>query len=353
MDRWIVGVDCHAATLTAVRVDAVGRPQGERTVPNTGAGQARLQQWAAAAPGARAWAVEGASGHGRVLTRRLQQAGEPVHEVPGWVTARERRRSGRRDKSDGQDALAAARALQREPGLPAARVEDGATVLRLVADERDDLVQERTRLKNRLRASLRAIGAEVSAAVGALGQPAGAQRVLALPADDPDPVHRARRAQAQRLARRLLRLHAEVAERTQELTALVAQIGTSLTSSPGCQAITAARLLAETGDPRHFGREASYARFCGVAPREASSGPHVRHRLDRRGNRQLNAALHRIVVTRARMPGSATQRYVERRMREGKSRREALRALKRHLARSIFRTIKRDLASGRTSFALT
>ena len=237
--------------------------------------------------------------------------------------------------------------------MPAARVEDGATVLRLLADERDDLVQERTRLKNRLRASLRAIGAEVSAAVGALGQPAGAQRVLALPADDPDPVHRARRAQAQRLARRLLRLHAEVAERTQELTALVAQIGTSLTSSPGCQAITAARLLAETGDPRHFGREASYARFCGVAPREASSGPHVRHRLDRRGNRQLNAALHRIVVTRARMPGSATQQYLERRLREGKSRREALRALKRHLARSIFRTIKRDLASGRTCFALT
>ena len=195
MDHWVVGVDCHAATLTAVRVDAVGRPQGERTVPNTGAGQQRLQQWAAAAPGVRAWAVEGGSGHGRVLTRRLQQAGEPVHEVPGWVTARERRRSGRRDKSDGQDALAAARALQREPGLPAARVEDGATVLRLLADERDDLVQERTRLKNRLRASLRAIGAEVSAAVGALGQPAGAQRVLALPADDPDPVHRARRAQ--------------------------------------------------------------------------------------------------------------------------------------------------------------
>ena len=172
-----------------------------------------------------------------------------MHEVPGWVTARERRRSGRRDKSDGQDALAAARALQREPGLPAARVEDGATVLRLVADERDDLVQERTRLRNRLRASLRAIGAEVSAAVGALGQPAGAQRVLALPADDPDPVHRARRAQAQRLARRLLRLHTEVAERTQELTALVAQIGTSLTSSPGCQAITAARLLAGDGGP--------------------------------------------------------------------------------------------------------
>ena len=352
MESWVVGVDCHARTLTAVRVDALGRAQGERTVPNTAGGQQRLQRWAGAVPGARAWAVEGAGGHGRVLTRRLQQAGEQVHEIPGWVTARERQRSGRRDKSDGQDALAAARALQREPALPAARPEDGATVLRLLADERDDLVQERTRLRNRLRASLRAIGAEVSAAVGALGHPVGARRVLALP-PPADPVPRVRWAQAQRLARRLLQLHAEVAARTQALTALVAQIGTSLTSSPGCQAITAARILAETGDPTHFGREASYARFCGVAPREASSGPRVRHRLDRRGNRQLNAALHRIVVTRARMPGSPTQHYVARRLQEGKSRRDALRALKRHLARSIFRTIKRDLASGHTCFALT
>ena len=261
-------------------------------------------------------------------------------------------------KSDGQDALAAARALQREPGLPAARVEDGATVLRLLADERDDLVQERTRLKNRLRASLRAIGAEVSAAVGALGQPAGAQRVLALPADDPDPVHRARRAQAHRLARRRLRLHTEVAERTQELTALVAQIGTSLTSSPGCQAITAARLLAETGDPRHFGREASYARFCGVAPRQASSGPHVRHRLDRRGNRQLNAAPppHRGDASADESsPGSATQGHLGRRAAGGEEPPGSAAGvvLKRHLARSIFRTIKRDLASGRTCFTLT
>ena len=353
MDSWVVGVDCHAATLTAVRVDAVGRAQGEWTVPNTRAGHARLQQWAATAPGPRAWAVEGAGGHGRVVTRRLQQAGEAVHEIPGWVTARERQRSGRRDKSDGQDALAAARALQREPARAAARVEDGATMLRLLADERDDLVRERTRLRNQLRASLRAIGAEVNAAVGALGQPVGAQRVLALPADDADPVQRVRRAQAHRLARRLLQLHVAVAERTQELTALVAQVGTSLTSRPGCQAITAARLLGETGDPAHFGAEARYARFCGVAPREASSGTRVRHRLDRRGNRQLNAALHRMVLTQTRMPGSQAQRYVARRMGEGKSRREAVRALKRHLARSIFRTIKQDLASGITCFALT
>ena len=353
MDSWVVGVDCHAATLTAVRVDAMGRAQGERTVPNTQAGHARLQRWAATARGARAWAVEGAGGHGRVVTRRLQEAGEAVYEIPGWMTARERQRSGRRDKSDAQDALAAARAWQREPGRATARGEDGATVLRLLADERDALVQERTRVRNQLRAGLQALGAEVSAAVGALGQPVGARRVLALPLADPDPVQRARRALAHRLAQRLLQLHAAVAERTQELTALVAQVGTSLTSRPGCQAITAARLLGETGDPAHFGTEARYARFCGVAPREASSGTRVRHRLDRRGNRQLNAALHRMVVTQTRMAGSQAQHYVARRMGEGKSRREAVRALKRHLARSIFRTIKRDLATGQTCFALT
>ena len=204
MDSWVVGVDCHAQTLTAVRVDALGRTQGERTVPNTGAGQQQVQRWAAVGVGPRAWAVEGAGGHGRELTRRLQRAGERVHEIPGWVTARERRHDGRRDKSDAQDALAAARALQREPERPMARPEDGATMLRLLADERDALVQERTRLINQLRAGVRAIGAEVSGAVGALGRPVGAHRVLALPLSDPDPVQRLRRALAHRLAQRLL-----------------------------------------------------------------------------------------------------------------------------------------------------
>ena len=90
-----------------------------------------------------------------------------------------------------------------------------------------------------------------------------------------------------------------------------------------------------------------------MAPREVSIGTHVRHRLERRGNRSLKTALHRIAVIRARMPSSPSQRYVARRLREGRSRREPLCALKRHLARSIFRTPKRDLGSGRTSFALT
>ena len=115
-----------------------------------------------------------------------------------------------------------------------------------------------------------------------------------------------------------------------------------------CQALTAAPILAKTGDPTHFGQETSYARFCGVAPREASSGTQVRHRMDQRSTRQLDAALHCIAVKRARILGSASQRYLERWLREGTSGRAALQALKRHLARSIFGTIKRHLASEST-----
>lgn len=110
---------------------------------------------------------------------------------------------------------------------------------------------------------------------------------------------------------------------------------------------------AETGDPRALGRAARNARFAGVAPRETSSGRRLRHRLDRRGNRWLRAALHRIAVTRARMPRSPSQHYVERRPWAGQSRHEARPALARHLARGNVPNIKRNLASDRASFAST
>lgn len=354
MDPWVIGVDCHARSLTAVRVDGLGRAQGQLTVRNTAAGLGRLLGWGQVEAGERRWAVEGAGGYGLALTRALQAQGEWVADIPGWLTARERRHGARPDKSDAHDALGAARALLRDPALPPARTEDGATLLQLLSDERDALVQERTRLLNRLQAHLELLGGDVRTAVGPLTRRVGAQRALALPLEAPTAVLRARRAQVHRLARRLLAQHAEVAALTHEIQTLVRRIGTSLTDRAGCQALTAARLLAETGDPAHYRRgEASYARYSGTAPRQASSGAHTRHRLDRRGNRQLNAALYRMAITQERQPGSAGQAYTARRVQEGKTAREARRALKRHLANVVFRLIERDLASGRTNFALT
>ena len=108
---------------------------------------------------------------------------------------------------------------------------------------------------------------------------------------------------------------------------------------PGCGAVSAAKLLGEIGPIERFETDAQLARHAGVAPLEASSGKHRRHRLDRGGNRQLNCALHRIAITQGRVHAPA-RAYLERKQSEGKSRREALRCLKRQLARIVFNTLK-------------
>src|ERR671934_88407 len=132
-----------------------------------------------------------------------------------------------------------------------------------------------------------------------------------------------------------------ILELERELAAMTAQIAPALLELPGCGALTAAKLLAEIGPIERFQTDAQLARHGGVAPLEASSGRVRRHRLDRGGNRQLNCALHRIAVTQARVHPAA-RAYLERKQTEGKSRREAIRCLKRQLARVVFNTLKAD-----------
>jgi transposase len=146
-----------------------------------------------------------------------------------------------------------------------------------------------------------------------------------------------------RLARELLstirQLNRTIAELDQELEQRTAEIAPALLNLPGCAAVTAAKLLAEVGPVDRFKTDAQLARHAGVAPLEASSGRAQRHRLDRGGNRQLNAALYRIAITQARHHPDA-RAYLERKRSEGKSRREALRCLKRLLARVVFNKLK-------------
>lgn len=146
-----------------------------------------------------------------------------------------------------------------------------------------------------------------------------------------------------RLARELVttirQLNRAIGELDQELEARTAEVAPALLELPGCAALTAAKLLAEIGPVQRFRSDAQLARHGGVAPLEASSGRTQRHRLDRGGNRQLNAALYRIAITQARCHAPARE-YLERKRAEGKSRREAIRCLKRLLARVIFNTLK-------------
>jgi transposase len=144
---------------------------------------------------------------------------------------------------------------------------------------------------------------------------------------------------ARELVTRCRALDREIAELDRELERRTSAIAPALLELPGCGAITAAKLLAEVGPIGRFESEAQLARHSGVAPLEASSGRIQRHRLDRGGNRQLNAALYRIAITQARVHAPA-RAYLERKRSEDKSRREAIRCLKRLLVRVVYQTLK-------------
>jgi transposase len=329
----VIGVDVHKHSLTAVAVDEVGRVLAETTVTDERA----LLVWSRSLPVERLWAVEDC----RHVTRALEQAvvltGEPLVRVPPKLTAPQPRSGRVRGKSDPIDALAIARAALREPRLDRPRAgEERLRELRLLVDHRDDLVDERRRAQQRLRWHLHELDPLLGVPAGALDRPVWLDRVTRALA-------RRERTLQVRIARELVRrcraLTRTILELERELAVMTAQTAPALLELPGCAAVTAAKLLAEIGPVERFKSDAQLARHGGVAPLEASSGRVQRHRLDRGGNRQLNAALYRIAITQSRYhPGARA--YLERKQAEGKSRREAIRCLKRTLARVVFNTLK-------------
>jgi transposase len=330
----VIGVDVHKHSLTAVAVDEMGRLLAERTLQRAEDG---LLAWASELDSERLRAVEDCRHVTGALERELVAAGERLLRVPPKLTAPERRLGRARGKSDSIDALAAARASLREPRLDRPRAgEERLRELKLLVVHRDDLVDERRRAQQRLRWHLHELDATLAVPPGALDRAAQLERVSRW---------LARREQtvlvriARDLVGRCRSLTRAILELERELAAMTAQIAPALLELPGCGALTAAKLLAEIGPIERFQTDAQLARHGGVAPLEASSGRVRRHRLDRGGNRQLNCALHRIAVTQARVHPAA-RAYLERKQTEGKSRREAIRCLKRQLARVVFNTLK-------------
>jgi transposase len=330
----VIGVDVHKQSVTAVAVDEAGRPLGEKTVV---VGSDELVGWASGLGAERLWAVEDCRELTRWLERQLLQLGEQLVRVPPKLTVPERRAGRMRGKSDPIDALAIARAALREPGLSRPRLDEQAfRDLKLLVDHRDDLVDARRRAQQRLRWHLHALDPTLAVPLRMLGRPSHLERVSRWLA----------RQQPQlqvRLARDLVAacrsLNRTIAQLDQELEQHSAAIAPALLELPGCAAVTAAKLLAEIEPIDRFKSDAQLARHSGVAPLEASSGRVQRHRLDRGGNRQLNAALYRIAITQARYHPAA-RAYLERKRAEGTSRREAIRCLKRLLVRIVFNTLK-------------
>ena len=333
-----VGVDVHKDTHTAVVADELGRELGKRTVAATDAGHRALVGWAARhAAGERTWAVEDCRHVSVRLERALLGAGEQVVRVPPKLMAGTRSSARTRGKSDPIDALAIARAALREPDLPIAEHDQSSRELKLLVDHREDLVAERTRMQNRLRWHLHELDPGIDPPARSLDQPRRLEALAARLAEQHSGL-------VARLAGELL---ADIRERTlriraleREITTLTRQAAPRLLELPGCGALTAAKIVGETAWPGRFRSEACFAMHAGAAPIPASSGRTDRHRLARGGNRQLNVALHRIAITQTRLPNSLGQAYYQRRRAGGDTTMEALRALKRRLARVVFNLLQ-------------
>jgi transposase len=330
----MLGIDVHKDTHTAVGVDQVGVQEAVRMVRATDAGHRQLVRWARTHwPEERTWAVEDCRHVSVRLERALLAAGERVVRVPPKLMAGARTSARTRGKSDPIDALAIARAALREPGLPVAEHDEVSRELKLLVDHREDLVAERTRMQNRLRWHLHELDPELDVPARGLDRLVVLERLTGWLGGQPAGV-------VTRLAAELL---VDISALTVRINALerdigerVARLAPALLALPGCGGLTAAKIVGETANVTRFRSEACFAMHAGVAPIPASSGRTQRHRLARGGNRQLNAALHRIAVTQIRLPDSLGQVYYQRRRARGNTTREALRVLKRRLARVVF-----------------
>jgi transposase len=331
-----IGVDPHRTVNEAAALDEQGRLVGRWRGANDAEGWAALAVWAEGQGNPREYGVEGAWSYGRGLAQYLVGGGEVVFNVSPHLTAKGRRRARKRGKSDGQDAEAVARVVRQEGGqLPEVTGEDETNVLNELNGERELVKGESARLQNHLRALLRQLDPVYERGLKSLTTKRTLAELKVYQGTGSDAVQTARASTVRRLSQRLESTLGHMAEITREMEELVRVRFRTLTSICGVDLLTAAQLAAEMGPGQRFTSDAALASWGGTAPIEASSGANVRHRLSRVGNRQFNAIVHRIAVTQLRY-SVAAKSYVDRRRQEGKTKREAMRALKRYIVRAIF-----------------
>ena len=349
----VLGADTHKRSHTVVAVAAAtGELLGEQTVPVGRRGFGALLRWARGLDGDRVWALEDCRHVSGSLQRFLIERGERVLRIPTHLTAKARRSARQRGKSDPIDALNVARAALQEglQSFPAAHLDGAELDLRLLVDHRERLVRHRVELNNTLLWHLHDLCPELRLPGGALFSKKWSTRIARRLARAPQQTMRVRIARDE--LRRLRELTLAINQLEREITELVAQIAPQLLAEPGFGPLIAAKLVGEIAGAQRFATAAKLARAAGVAPIPASSGNTQRQRLDQGGNRQINAALHRVIVTRARCHPE-TRDYIARRRSEGKTTREAIRCLKRYLARRVWRLLQPPTPSEKSLNLLT
>src|SRR6266702_2541721 len=314
-----IGVDPHKGSHTAVAINAAEQPLGQLRV--------------------RAWAVEGAGGTGHLLAQQLLAAGEQVLDVPPKLAARVRLlATGNINKNDPNDARSVAVAALRSANVRQARQDDHATVLKVWSKRYEDLGRVRTQVACRLHQVLcelvpGGVAREITA--GQAGQilasitPAGA-------------VDAARWELAAELTEDLRGVDIQIRETRKKAAAAVRASGTSLTGLFGVGSIIAAAVIGDVRVVSRFPDRDHFAAYNGTAPIEVSSGGRKIYRLSRRGNRRLNHAIHMAAVTQIRYRHSQGHAYFAKKLAEGKTRKEALRALKRQISDAIFACLQAD-----------
>lgn len=335
--KYVVGVDTHAASHTLAIVESPNSRLVDRgTFPASPAGLSRAIAWIGRITSGELDAVlvsvEGTGSYGAVLTRRLTGDGYRVVEAP-----RPNRRVAKA-KTDALDALAAAKTTM---GMDTAhlvepRAGEQRGALQILMTGRNQMSTERTKAINALTALLRGNNLDIDARKKLTM--AQIRTVAAWRSRGESLTDKIARAEAKRLATRITSLKDELATNKKNIEGIVTDLAPELLQEVGIGPINAATILAAWSHPGRVRSEAALASLAGTCPIPASSGNTSRHRLNRGGDRRLNSAIHTIVLVRM-AHDDTTRTYVERRIAEGKTKRETMRCLKRYITRQIYRTL--------------
>jgi transposase len=337
----IIGVDPHKGSHTAVALDEHENKLGQLRVRATPAQVEQLRRWAATWPN-RTWAIEGAHGLGRLLAQQLIGTGEQVVDVQPKLAARVRLlNTGQVNKNDPNDARSVAVAALRTHAARAVVAEDDTAVMKLWSRRYHDLGSLRTQLVCRLHAVL------CDLVPGGFACQISAAQAIQVLTDITahGPVAAARLELAHDLVADLHRIDEQRRDLKRRITRAVTTSKTTLTEIYGVGPIIAATVLGYVNDVSRFASRDHFAAYNGTAPIEASSGNHNIHRLSRRGNRQLNHAVHMAAVTQIRNHGTTGRIYYDRKVAEGMGKKAALRALKRKVSDAIYASLITDARS--------
>lgn len=337
-----LGVDAHKRTHTVVAADAAGKKLGEKTVPSTTVGHTAALTWARRRFGTDlVWGVEDCRSMTALLENDLMSHNQTVVRVPPHLMSRARASSRTLGKSDPIDALAVARAVLREPDLPRAAHDETSWQLKLLVDRREDLVNIRCGMISRILDRIHLLDPAYTKPINWDRRVVRA-RVQEKLADYDGLIATLARDELNDISR----LTDQILELTAQISHYVADIVPTLLATPGVGPLSAAKLVAEAADVARFKSEAAFASYVGTAPTPNWSGGQTptgrRMQPTRRGNRKLNTVIHRIAVVQIRLRDCPGQSYVRRRIADGDTKSQAIRSLKRRLARVVYQALLKD-----------